>query len=165
MTASMVRVYVDARNLLHAADGLADVERVIDACCSYASTTGHEVIVVVDGQSPGGARGEHRMHRLCSVVSTGALTADTYIESAIAAGAAGEIWVVTSDNALRDAVGQATRRIDSAAFATELQSTLGAAAERAAAAATEKEGAPSSFRATLSQEQWERLERIRRGHK
>ena len=136
----------DGYNILHAGD-FADRRALVDALASFVAVRGARGIVVFDGVGEDGAYGALEV-RFAS-------PADPVLERLAAEHrAVDEVWVVSSDAAVRGTAGQETRRLTSNAFVREL------AAERGEAPP------PGTGRSrvedALDPEVRERLERFRR---
>ena len=138
----------DGYNILHASD-LADRRELVDALASYVAVRGARGVVVFDGVGEDAAYGALEV-RFAS-------PADPLLER-LAAEHRGheEVWVVSSDQAIRGTAGQETRRVSSNAFVREL------AADRTTAPASTAGPGRSQIEGALDDETRERLERFRR---
>jgi predicted RNA-binding protein with PIN domain len=138
----------DGYNILHAGE-LADRRELVDLLASFVAVRGARGVVVFDGV------GED--------VSYGALEvrfatpADPLIERLAAEHRGREdVWVVSSDAAVRGTAGQETRRLSSKTFLREL-------AAESRRGPTKTGPARSQIEDALDAETRERLERLRRG--
>ena len=137
----------DGYNILHAGD-FPDREALVDVLASFVALRGARGVVVFDGVGEDAAHGGLEV-RFAS-------PADPLIERLAAEHRASEeVWVVSSDRAVRGTAGQETRRVTSNAFVREL-----AAARREA---PPPDTGRSRVEDTLDPEVRERLERFRRG--
>jgi predicted RNA-binding protein with PIN domain len=119
----------------------------VDALASFVAVRGARGIVIFDGVGENGAYG--------SLEVRFASPADPVIERLAAEHrAVDEVWVVSSDAAVRGTAGQETRRLTSNAFVREL------AAERGEASPPDT--GRSRVEDALDPEVRERLERFRR---
>jgi predicted RNA-binding protein with PIN domain len=138
----------DGYNILHAGD-FADRRELVDALASFVALRGARGIVVFDGV------GEDASHGALDVRF--ATPADPVIERLAADyRRSEEVWVISSDRAVRGTAGQETRRLSSNTFVREL------AAERKGQPATTAEPGRSQIEGALDAETRERLERFRR---
>jgi predicted RNA-binding protein with PIN domain len=139
----------DGYNILHASD-LADRRELVDTLASYVAVRGARGVVVFDGV------GEDAVYGALEVRF--ATPADPLIER-LAAEHRGseEVWVISSDRAVRGTAGQETRRLSSNTFVREL------AAERKSGPAPAAGPGRSQIEDALDDETRERLERLRRG--
>jgi predicted RNA-binding protein with PIN domain len=138
----------DGYNILHASD-LGDRRELVDLLASFVAVRGARGVVVFDGVGDDLAYGALEV-RFAS-------PADPLIER-LAAGHRGreEVWVVSSDAAVRGTAGQETRRLSSKSFLRELAAEPGQ--KRAGSGA-----ARSRIEDALDAETRARLERLRRG--
>jgi len=133
----------DGYNILHAGE-FRDRHELTDRLADFVALKGARGIVVFDGQGEDSAVGalEVRFSH----------PADTLIERLAAEHRKSEeVWVISSDRAIRGTAGQETRRRSSKNFLQE----LGARPEREA-------GMRSRIEDALDEETRERLERFRR---
>jgi predicted RNA-binding protein with PIN domain len=139
----------DGYNILHAGT-FADRRELVDALASFVAVRGARGVVVFDGVGQGADYGALEV-RFAS-------PADPLIER-LAAENRGreEVWVISSDRAVRGTAGQETRRLSSNTFVREL------AAERASGPAPAGGPGRSQIEDALDDETRERLERFRRG--
>jgi predicted RNA-binding protein with PIN domain len=96
---------------------------LVERCRSWARANGCRVVVVFDGQAPGGLVGEEAVGPECEVVGTGAESADDWLRRAASHCCVHgrTYWLVTSDRALRATAGKrAERIIGGGTFAREL---------------------------------------------
>lgn len=133
----------DGYNILHAGTFL-DRAELVDALASFVALRGARGVVVFDGVGEDAVYGPLEV-RFAS-------PADSLIERLAAdSRTREEVWVVSSDRAVRGTAGQETRKLSSRDFVEEL------AASRSTAP-----GARSQIEDALDQETRERLERFRR---
>ncbi len=138
----------DGYNILHASD-LADRRELVDALASYVAVRGARGVVVFDGVGEDAAFGALEVRF--------ATPADPLIERLAAEHRRSEeVWVVSSDQAVRGTAGQETRRLSSNTFVREL------AAERKRGPAPATGQGRSQIEDALDDETRERLERFRR---
>jgi len=138
----------DGYNILHAGD-FADRRELVDLLASFVAVRGTRGVVVFDGVGEDVAYGALEV-RFAS-------PADPLIERLAAERRAHEeVWVVSSDAAVRGTAGQETRRVSSKSFLREL------AAEVEPGLAQTDPGR-SQIEDALDAETRERLERLRRG--
>ncbi|MEO8289792.1 MAG: NYN domain-containing protein [Gaiellaceae bacterium] len=134
----------DGYNILHAA-GLRERDELVDSLASFVALRGARGIVVFDGF------GEDREHGSLEVRF--APEADSLIERLAAEHRSQEeVWVVSSDQAIRGTAGQETRRVSSKTFLAELGGT---SAESSAAQRSQIEDALDENTRSI-------LERLRR---
>jgi predicted RNA-binding protein with PIN domain len=139
----------DGYNILHAGD-FAHRRELVDALASFVAVRGVRGIVVFDGI------GEDASYGALDVRF--ASPADPAIERLAAEHRRSEeVWVVSSDRAVRGTAGQETRRLSSNTFVREL------AAELKAKPAPAEGPGRSQIEGALDAETRERLERLRRG--
>jgi predicted RNA-binding protein with PIN domain len=138
----------DGYNILHAGD-LVDRRELVDLLASFVAVRGARGVVVFDGVGEDVAYGALEV-RFAS-------PADPLIER-LAAEHRGreEVWVVSSDAAVRGTAGQETRRLSSRTFLRELAAEPRRDSTRTGPARSQIEDA-------LDAETRERLERLRRG--
>jgi predicted RNA-binding protein with PIN domain len=138
----------DGYNILHAGD-FADRRELVDLLASFVAVRGAHGVVVFDGVGEDTAYGALEV-RFAS-------PADPLIERLAAEHRASEeVWVVSSDAAVRGTAGQETRRISSKTFLRDLSTEQGREAAPSGPARSQVEDA-------LDPETRERLERLRRG--
>jgi predicted RNA-binding protein with PIN domain len=139
----------DGYNILHAGT-FADRRELVDALASFVAVRGARGVVVFDGVGQDADYGALEV-RFAS-------PADPLIER-LAAENRGreEVWVISSDRAVRGTAGQDTRRLSSNTFVREL------AAERTSGPAPAGGPGRSQIEDALDDETRERLERFRRG--
>ena len=140
----------DGYNILHAGD-FADRRELVDLLASFVAVRGARGVVVFDGVGEDAAYGALEV-RFAS-------PADPLIER-LAAEHRGreEVWVVSSDAAVRGTAGQETRRLSSKTFLRDLS------AEHGREAAPQGPGR-SQIEDALDADTRERLERLRRGRR
>ena len=127
MSDDQIVVLVDARNVLRSEWPNIPETRLVELCRAWALAEDVRVVCAFDGRAPGGLVGEEALDERCTLVGTGADSADAWIERAAARYAASSTrhWLVTSDRALRDAAGRhAERTIGGGTFARQLRGTL-----------------------------------------
>jgi predicted RNA-binding protein with PIN domain len=133
----------DGYNILHAGS-FADRRQLVDALASFVALRGARGVVVFDGAGEDAVYGPLEV-RFAS-------PADTLLERLAADHRAGEeVWVVSSDRAVRGTAGQETRKVSSKEFVRELS-----------APAPPTRPSRSSVEDALDEETRERLERFRR---
>jgi predicted RNA-binding protein with PIN domain len=139
----------DGYNILHAGD-FSGRRELVDLLASFVALRGARGVVVFDGVGEDTAYGALEVRF--------ATPADPVIER-LAAEHRGreEVWVVSSDAAVRGTAGQETRRLSSRAFLRDL------AAEPRPPTAGRDGPARSQVEDSLDAETRERLERLRRG--
>jgi predicted RNA-binding protein with PIN domain len=138
----------DGYNILHAGD-FAGRRELVDLLASYVAVRGARGVVVFDGVGEDAAFGALEVRF--------ATPADPLLERLAAEHRRKEeVWVVSSDAAVRGTAGQETRRVSSKAFVREL------AAERRAGPALPAGPGRSQIEDALDDATRERLERIRR---
>lgn len=138
----------DGYNILHAGD-FADRRELVDALASFVAVRGARGVVVFDGIGEDAILGPLEVRF--------ATPADPVLERLAAEHREREeVWVVSSDQAVRGTAGQETRRLSSASFLREL------AADRKAGPAPPTGPARSQIEDALDPETRERLERLRR---
>jgi len=138
----------DGYNILHAGD-FGDRRELVDALASYVALRGARGVVVFDGVGEDAAYGALEV-RFAS-------PADPLLER-LAAEHRGheEVWVVSSDRAIRGTAGQETRRLSSKTFVREL------ASDRTGGPAPTAGPGRSQIEDALDDETRARLERLRR---
>jgi predicted RNA-binding protein with PIN domain len=138
----------DGYNILHAGE-FADRRELVDALASFVAVRGARGVLVFDGVGEDAAYGTLEV-RFAS-------PADPLLERLAAEHRrTEEVWVVSSDRAVRGTAGQETRRLSSKTFLRELS------AERAVEAPPTTGAGRSQIESALDDETRERLERIRR---
>ena len=138
----------DGYNILHAGD-FTDRRELVDVLASFVAVRGARGVVVFDGVGEDAAYGALEV-RFAS-------PADPLIERLAAEHRVSEdVWVVSSDAAVRGTAGQETRRISSKTFLRDLSTEQGHEAAPSGPARSQVEDA-------LDAETRERLERLRRG--
>jgi predicted RNA-binding protein with PIN domain len=138
----------DGYNILHAGD-FAGRRELVDLLASFVAVRGARGVVVFDGVGEDGAYG--------SLEVRFASPADPVIERLAAEHRRREeVWVVSSDQAVRGTAGQETRRLSSKEFVREL------AAERKSGPGTVDGPARSQIEDALDEATRARLERFRR---
>jgi predicted RNA-binding protein with PIN domain len=134
----------DGYNILHAGS-FRDRRELVDRLADFVALEGARGVVVFDGV------GEDTAHGRLEVRF--AQPADPVIERLAAEGRSREeVWVVSSDRAIRGTAGQDTRRLSSTAFLRELDGRAPRSQTRAR----------SQIEDALDSETKERLERFRR---
>lgn len=138
----------DGHNILHAGE-FAGRRELVDALASFVAVRGARGIVVFDGAGEDAAFG--------SLEVRFASPADPLIERLAAEHRLREeVWVISSDRAVRGTAGQETRRLSSNTFVREL------AAEQKGGPAPADGPGRSQIEDALDAETRERLERFRR---
>ena len=138
----------DGYNILHAGD-FADRRELVDALASFIAVRGARGVVVFDGVGEDAAYGALEVRF--------ATPADPLLERLAAEHRdLEEVWVVSSDQAIRGTAGQETRRVSSNTFVREL------AADREVGPAPTAGPGRSQIEGALDDETRERLERFRR---
>ena len=133
----------DGFNILHAG-GFREPEELVDRLASFVAVRGGRGVVVFDGV------GEDTSYGALSVRY--APEADSLIERLAAEHRSQEeVWVISSDRAIRGTAGQETRRVSSASFVRDLAETANAAP-----------GGRSQIEDALDEDTRRRLERLRR---
>jgi predicted RNA-binding protein with PIN domain len=139
----------DGYNILHAGS-FADRRELVDALASFVALRGARGVVVFDGVGQDADYGALEV-RFAS-------PADSLIERLAAEHRKSEeVWVISSDRAVRGTAGQETRRLSSSTFVREL------AAERESGPAPAGGPGRSQIEDALDDETRARLERFRRG--
>jgi predicted RNA-binding protein with PIN domain len=139
----------DGYNILHASE-FSDRRELVDALAGFVAVRGARGVVVFDGVGEETAYGALEV-RFAS-------PADPLIERLAAENRRSEeVWVISSDRAVRGTAGQETRRLSSNTFVREL------AAERKSGPAPAGGPGRSQIEDALDDETRERLERFRRG--
>ncbi|HXV96387.1 MAG TPA: NYN domain-containing protein [Gaiellaceae bacterium] len=138
----------DGYNILHAGD-FAGRRELVDLLASFVAVRGARGVVVFDGVGEDAAFGSLQV-RFAS-------PADPVLERLAAEHRSREeVWVVSSDQAVRGTAGQETRRLSSKEFVREL------AAERKGGPPAEAGPGRSQIEDALDESTRERLERFRR---
>jgi predicted RNA-binding protein with PIN domain len=138
----------DGYNILHAGD-FSSRRELVDALASFVAVQGARGVVVFDGVGEDAAYGALEV-RFAS-------PADPLLERLAAEHRrTEEVWVVSSDRAVRGTAGQETRRVSSNTFLRELT------ADREAAPPSGAAPGRSQIEGALDDETRERLERFRR---
>jgi hypothetical protein len=92
-------VLVDAENVRRSRWPNASREELVRLCRDWAAGEGHRVVIVFDGRIPAVDAGP-----ACELVGSGAESADdVLVREARERAGGGEIWLATSDRALREA--------------------------------------------------------------
>jgi predicted RNA-binding protein with PIN domain len=139
----------DGYNILHAGS-FADRRELVDALASFVALRGARGVVVFDGVGQDADYGALEV-RFAS-------PADSLIERLAAEHRKSqEVWVISSDRAVRGTAGQETRRLSSSTFVREL------GAERISGPAPAGGPGRSQIEDALDDETRARLERFRRG--
>jgi predicted RNA-binding protein with PIN domain len=134
----------DGYNILHAG-AFRDRRELVDRLADFVALKGARGVVVFDGVGEDTAYGRLEVRF--------AHPADPLIERLAAEGRAREeVWVVTSDRAIRGTAGQDTRRVSSPAFLRELDGSVPGT----------RAGGRSQIEDALDPETKQRLERFRR---
>jgi predicted RNA-binding protein with PIN domain len=138
----------DGYNILHAGD-FGDRRELVDALASFVAVRGARGVVVFDGVGEDAEYGALEV-RFAS-------PADPLLERLAAEHRRHEeVWVVSSDRAVRGTAGQETRRLSSKGFVQELASDRASGPRRTAGLGR------SQIEDALDDETRERLERLRR---
>lgn len=133
----------DGYNILHAGT-FRDRQELVDALASFVALRGARGVVVFDG------RGEDADHGSLAVRFVS--PADSLLERLAAENRSREeVWVVSSDRAVRGTAGQETRKLSSQEFVAELSESR-----------RESHSGRSQIEDALDPETRERLERFRR---
>ena len=108
---------IDARNVLRSQWPNVPEQELVDRSRAWAERHEHRVVLVFDGEAPGGVVGAEQLDERTTLVGSGAESADDWLirETPRYPGA----WLVTSDRALRDAAG-AERVTGGGSFLREL---------------------------------------------
>lgn len=110
---------IDARNVLRSQWPNLPEDELVERTRSWAERQGRRIVLVFDGQAPGGVVGTKELDARTTLVGSGAESADEWLirEAPQYPGA----WLVTSDRALRAAAGaQAARVLGGGGFLREL---------------------------------------------
>ncbi len=113
----MATVLVDAENVRRSAWPNVSREQLVELCRAWAGRERHRCVVVFDGRAP---------EEAADVVGTGSESADDWLtrEAARLADADEEVWLVTSDRALRTAAGRSVKTIvGGGSFLGEIESS------------------------------------------
>ena len=133
----------DGYNILHAGE-FRDRQELVDRLASFVALRGARGVVVFDGHGEDAAFGPLEV-RFAS-------PADPVIERLAAAHRASEeVWVISTDRAIRGTAGQETRRLSSKSFLRELSGDR-----------HDQHAGRSRIEDALDAETRERLERFRR---
>ncbi|MGH2995836.1 MAG: NYN domain-containing protein [Gaiellaceae bacterium] len=133
----------DGYNILHAGE-FRDRQELVDRLASFVAQRGARGVVVFDGYGEDAAFGPLEV-RFAS-------PADPVIERLAAAHRASEeVWVISTDRAIRGTAGQETRRLSSKSFLRELSGDR-----------RDQHAGRSRIEDALDAETRERLERFRR---
>jgi predicted RNA-binding protein with PIN domain len=102
-------VLVDGRNVQRSQWPNMPDEELVERARAWAELHGHRLVLVFDGRAPGPLVGEQELDERTTLVGTGGESADDWLirEAPAYRGA----WLVTSDRALREAVGEAAERM------------------------------------------------------
>jgi predicted RNA-binding protein with PIN domain len=123
--APSLSVLVDARNVLRSQWPNIPERKLVDLCRSWAEARALRVLVVFDGEAPGGLIGKQELSPHCALVGTGPESADDWLVRAAAELRTGNrpFWLVTSDRELRSRAGAGAEKIvGGGSFARELAS-------------------------------------------
>ncbi|MGH3010911.1 MAG: NYN domain-containing protein [Gaiellaceae bacterium] len=138
----------DGYNILHAGD-FGDRRQLVDALASFVAVRGARGVVVFDGVGEDAAYGALEV-RFAS-------PADPLLERLAAEHRRDEdVWVISSDRAIRGTAGQETRRLSSKTFLRDLAAEQGSGPGQAVGPGR------SQVEDALDAETKERLERFRR---
>jgi hypothetical protein len=106
---SEATVLIDARNVQRSHWPNMPDEELVDRSRAWAQEHDNHVVLVFDGRAPGGVIGTTKLDERTTLVGSGGESADDWLireapgyESA---------WLVTSDRALRAAVGEEAERV------------------------------------------------------
>lgn len=118
----MTTVLVDARNVLRSVWPNIPEARLVELCRVRAERDGTATIVAFDGRAPGNLVGEQRLGDHCTVVGTGAESADDWlVRAAVRLRDERRPFVlVTSDRELRARAAGGAEVIGGGRFAREL---------------------------------------------
>jgi hypothetical protein len=108
-------VLIDARNVLRSQWPNVPEEELVERARGWAERHRHRIVLVFDGEAPGGIVGTEQLDERTTLVGSGRESADEWLirEGSAYPGA----WLVTSDRALREAAGVgASRLIGGGAF-------------------------------------------------
>jgi predicted RNA-binding protein with PIN domain len=134
----------DGYNILHAGS-FRERQELVDRLADFVALRGARGVVVFDGVGEDAAFGPLEVRF--------AQPADSLIERLAAEHRTREeVWVISSDRAIRGTAGQETRRLSSAGFLQELDRSTGRA----------RTGGRSQIEGALDAATRERLERFRR---
>ena len=115
----MAIVLIDARNVLRSQWPNLPEEELVERARAWAERHGHRVVLVFDGEAPGGIRDEQQLDERMTLVGSAAESADDWLIRE--APRFPDAWLVTSDRALREAVrAHAERLIGGGGFLREL---------------------------------------------
>jgi predicted RNA-binding protein with PIN domain len=120
-------VLVDGRNVARSLWPNIPEARLVELACAWAERERGHTVVAFDGRAPGNLVGERRLDDRCTVVGTGAESADDWLARAAAALRRDRrpFVLVTSDRELRRRAGAGAEEIvGGGRFARELKQTL-----------------------------------------
>jgi hypothetical protein len=116
----VAKVFVDGRNVLSSQWPNLPEDELVRRCREWAARHGHELVIVFDGQAPGGIVGARPLDERTTLVGSGPESADDWLIREVPRHPGA--WLVTSDRALREAAGaQAGRLVGGGGFLRELQ--------------------------------------------
>ena len=113
-------VLIDARNVLRSQWPNLPEEELVARARAWAERHDRRTVLVFDGKAPGGVVGEHELDARTTLVGSGGESADDWLirEAPRYPGS----WLVTSDRALREAVGaHASRVVGGGSFLRQLR--------------------------------------------
>jgi hypothetical protein len=111
-------VLIDARNVLRSSWPNVPEGELVELARDWAATKGHRVVLVFDGEAPGGVVGARELDERTTLVGSGAESADVWLIRETPRHP--DAWLVTSDRALREAAA-ATRVTGGGSFLRELR--------------------------------------------
>lgn len=108
-------VLIDARNVLRSQWPNVPEDELVERARAWAERHGHRLVLVFDGEAPGGLVGAERLDERTTLVGSGGESADDWLIRE--APTHPRAWLVTSDRGLRTAAGgDADRLIGGGAF-------------------------------------------------
>lgn len=99
----MATVLIDARNVIRSQWPNVPERDLVDRARAWAERHGHRIVLVFDGNAPGGVTGAERLDERTTLVGSGAESADDWLIRETPRYP--DSWLVTSDRALREAAG------------------------------------------------------------
>ena len=105
----MPTVLIDARNVLRSRwPNLTELE-LVERATAWAGRHGHRIVLVFDGEAPGGIVGVDELDERTTLVGSGRESADDWLIRETQT--YDDAWLVTSDRALREAAGGTANRL------------------------------------------------------
>jgi hypothetical protein len=104
-----VLVFVDANNVRRSQWPNVPADELVERLRAWGERHGHELVVVFDRAAPGEVVGTHCADDRTTFVGSGTESADEWLIRELPARPGA--WLVTSDRALRDAVGGSAGRV------------------------------------------------------